>query len=102
MTYQYPDLLTYRPTNTQTYQYTDLSYNLLILGERFKKIEFYDVNSMYASTFDKPFPCGRGFEWFLERNGRFTKKLMTKQKISIESIEWLDYMGNDDRLINRA
>lgn len=73
---------------------------LLSLGERWKKICFFDVNSMYPATFKEKFPCGLGLEWTL-KNDKLTKKLMTTQKVSLGSIEWLDFMSNDDRLINK-
>ena len=64
-------------------------------GKKWDQIKFYDVNAMYPSTFKKRFPCGRGFEWNL--NGSILhKKLMTSEKISISSIEWLDFMQHSD------
>ena len=64
-------------------------------GKKWKKIEFYDINSMYPTTFKEKFPCGLGFEWSPTYSNRFTKKLMTKRKVSIESLEWLDYMQQE-------
>ena len=61
-------------------------------GNKWQKIEFYDINSMYPATFGEKFPCGLGFEWTLGHRNRLTKKLMTKRKVSMESLEWLDYM----------
>ena len=55
---------------------------------------------MYPSTFKEKFPCGLGFEWSLKKN-MMTKRLMTLKKISLGSVEWLDYMSNDSRLVNR-
>lgn len=72
---------------------------MLFLGERWKNISFFDLNSMYPYTFKKRFPCGLGFEWTLNKTILY-KKLMTTQKISMGSVEWLDYMSNDERLIN--
>jgi len=55
---------------------------------------------MYPSCFREDMPCGRGFEWE-ENNGHFIKKLMTNQKISLVSIQWLGHMESDERFINR-
>ena len=54
---------------------------------------------MYPSVFKEEFPCGIGFEWNIEKDV-FRKKLMTVNKISIGSVEWIDFMRNDDRLID--
>ena len=64
-------------------------------GNKWKKIAFFDINSMYPTTFKEKFPCGIGFEWTPTINGRFTKKLMTGRKTSMESLEWLDYMQQE-------
>ena len=61
-------------------------------GKKWKKISFFDINSMYPATFGGKFPTGLGFEWSPSYANRFTKKLMTKRKVSMESLEWLDYM----------
>ena len=61
---------------------------------------FYDINAMYPSIFREDMPTGRGFEWSLKDN-HLTKKLMSNKKISIESIQWLGYMQNDPRFINK-
>ena len=67
-------------------------------GQRWKTIEFFDLNSMYVSVFNKEFPTGRGFDWTLN-NEVFTKKLMAPHGISMESLIWLDYMQNDKRFV---
>ena len=64
-------------------------------GKKWNKIEFYDINSMYPTTFKEKFPTGLGFEWSPSCSNKFTKKLMTNRKISIESLEWLDYMQQE-------
>ena len=64
-------------------------------GKKWRKIEFYDINSMYPTTFKEAFPCGLGFEWSPSYSNRLSKKLMTKRKVSIESLEWLDYMQQE-------
>lgn len=69
-------------------------------GERWKTIKFYDVNAMYPSTFKAKFPCGRGFEWTLEKHF-LHKKIMTNEKISLGSIEWLDYVQNTDKRLKQ-
>ena len=56
---------------------------------------------MYPSTFNKKFPCGRGFEW-QKKNGKFNKTLMTTNQISIASLEWLDFMSNDSRFVSQS
>ena len=62
-------------------------------GRKWKKIEFYDINSMYPTTFQEKFPCGLGFEWTCGPGDKMTKKLMTGRKISVESLEWLDFVS---------
>ena len=70
-------------------------------GKKWREIRFYDINAQYPSTFRERYPCGRGFEWTNE-GSKMTKKLMTNQKISIGSIEWLDYVQQTDaRLLNK-
>ena len=64
-------------------------------GRPWKKIEFYDINSMYPSCFGSKFPTGLGYEWTLGFRNRLKKKLMTNKKVSMESIEWLDYMSQE-------
>ena len=64
-------------------------------GNKWKKIAFYDINSMYPATFGGKFPCGLGFEWTLGHRNRLTKKLMTKKKVSMESLQWLDFMQQE-------
>ena len=64
-----------------------------ILGRRWKQIAFYDINSMYPSTFCEKYPTGVGFEWTLTGNV-FVRRLMTNRKVSLGSIQWLDYMQN--------
>ena len=61
-------------------------------GNPWREISFYDINSMYPSTFGEKFPCGLGFEWTAGHRGRLQKKLMTNRKVSIESLQWLDFM----------
>ena len=71
-------------------------------GKKWAHISFYDVNAMYPSTFCNKFPCGIGFRW-LKKGKYMVKSLMTTKKISIESIQWLDYVQrNDERLVNKA
>ena len=54
---------------------------------------------MYPSTFKEDMPCGRGFEWVYQ-DEQLVKTLMTKEKISLESIQWIGYMENDPRFID--
>ena len=56
---------------------------------------------MYVSTYDKEMPCGRGFEW-VNKNGILSKSLITTESISLASIEWIDFMNNDDRFIDNS
>ena len=58
-------------------------------GEKWQEIRFYDVNAMYPSTFKNLFPCGLGFKWVRD-GGKLSKNLMTYNKISIQSVQWLD------------
>ena len=70
-------------------------------GHKWSEIRFFDINSQYPSTFKNKFPCGLGFEW-TNTGGILSKKLMTTKKISLSSIEWLDFMNKtDDRLIQK-
>ena len=71
-------------------------------GKKWDQIIFFDVNSMYPSTFRNKFPCGLGFQWV--KSGNILKKsLMTTKKISIESIQWIDYVGRTDpRLVSKS
>ena len=64
-------------------------------GKQWKRLEFWDINSMYPSTFKEKFPCGLGFEWSVGLNGLLKKKLMTKKRVSVESLQWLDYMQQE-------
>lgn len=61
---------------------------------------FFDINAMYPSVFREDMPCGRGFEWSLKDN-YFTKNMMSSRKISLESVQWIDFMSHDRRFINR-
>ena len=56
---------------------------------------------MYPSCFKEDMPCGRGFEW-VENDGYLKKTLMAKtgKKISMASIQWIDYMQNDERFVD--
>ena len=64
-------------------------------GKKWKKLAFYDINAMYPSTYNRKFPTGVGFEWSVIYGDTFEKRLMTNKKISIESLEWLDYMQQE-------
>ena len=71
-----------------------------ILGVRWQTIAFYDINSMYPCTFKEKFPTGLGFEWSHTGEGNYLKKtLMTDKKISLASIQWLDYVQNTSDLV---
>ena len=69
-------------------------------GQKWKIINFFDVNSMYVSTFNKPMPTGRGFEWSPAGNGIFKRKMIASKQISFASVQWIDFMNNDERFIN--
>ena len=70
-------------------------------GKKWSEISFYDINAQYPSTFRKKFPCGLGLEW-TNMGGILSKKLMTTKKISLGSVEWLDYMNKtDSRLVKK-
>ena len=64
-------------------------------GIKWGKISFYDINSMYPATYGGMFPTGCGFEWSIKYGDLLTKRLMTKEKVSIESLEWLDFMQQE-------
>ena len=57
---------------------------------------FWDVNEMYPATFKENFPTGIGFDWQLN-GSQMRKKLLTNAKISMVSLEWLDFMSEDLR-----
>ena len=73
---------------------------ILILAERWKIINFFDINSMYVSTYNKEMPTGRGIEWVSKSQSTFEKKLISGSNISMGSVEWIDYMNNDTRFID--
>ena len=54
---------------------------------------------MYPCTYKEKFPTGRGFEWSKNEDLVFTKKLMTTSKISLGSIQWLDYVQQTSDLL---
>jgi len=54
---------------------------------------------MYPATFREDMPCGRGFEWV--KNGVTLKKqLMTTEKISLVSVQWIGSLENNELFIN--
>ena len=69
-------------------------------GQKWKTIKFYDVNSMYVSTYNKDMPTGRGIDWECDEKGCFTPKLITDNQYSFECCQWMDFMSNDARFIN--
>ena len=71
----------------------------MYLGVKWQRISFYDINAMYPCTFQEEFPTGIGIEWTLNEDLIFQKKLMTDKKISMGSIQWLDYIQNTSDLI---
>ena len=63
---------------------------------------FWDINSMYVSTYNEKFPTGLGFKWILEENSDFLKKtLLTKKNISISSIEWISTIQQSSKFIDK-
>ena len=63
---------------------------------------FWDINSMYVSTYKERFPTGLGFKWILEENSDFLKKtLLTKKNISISSIEWISTIQQSSKFIDK-
>ena len=69
-------------------------------GKPWKMINFFDVNSMYVSTYKEDMPTGRGIEWVPKGNG-FRKRLIAPKQISMVSIEWLEFMNHDPRFIDK-
>ena len=70
-------------------------------GEKWAKISFFDVNSMYPSTFRNKFPCGLGFKW-IKSGKKLRKSIMTNKKVSLQAIQWLDFVQrNDCNLISK-
>ena len=75
--------------------------DFLLTGIRWKKIVFWDVNSMYPSTFKDNFPCGIGYDW--KPHGiEMRKKLLSPTRVSLVSLQWLDFMSEDIRFRNVA
>ena len=74
---------------------------IIFLGQPWKVINFFDVNSMYVSTFNKEMPTGRGFEWSLQSNGTYKRKLIAADQYSMGCVEWMDYMNNDPRFLDK-
>ena len=70
-------------------------------GKKWAEIQFFDINAQYPSTFRQKFPCGLGFEW-TNLGGILSKKLMTSKKISLGSVEWLDYMNQTDSRLKKS
>ena len=71
-------------------------------GKRWKRICFTDINSMYVSTLNKEMPCGRGFDWTCDDDGKFTRKLISSPQHSLQSCIWLEYMSADPRFVDSA
>ena len=71
-------------------------------GQKWKTIKFYDLNSMYVSTYNKDMPTSRGIDWECDEKGSFTPKLITDNQYSLECCQWMDYMSNDTRFINTS
>ena len=63
-------------------------------------INFFDVNSMYVSTFKEDMPTGRGIEW-LPTGKTFKKRLIAPRQISMVSLEWLEFMNHDPRFVDK-
>ena len=56
---------------------------------------------MYPSTFGEKYPTGFGFEWTL-KGSVFVRRKMTNRKVSIGSIQWLDYMQSTcDEIVDK-
>ena len=71
------------------------------LSEPFKKIVFWDLNSMYPAGYCKDQPVGLGFEWTANANVGFTKKLIKNSTASLEAIQWLDSQRNEAYLVDK-
>lgn len=69
-------------------------------GEKWQSIHFFDVNSLYPSTYIKDMPTGRGFSWTKE-GSCFKKKLMCDENISLISLMAMDELNKDPKFINR-
>jgi len=46
-------------------------------------------------------PTGRGFDWTIQRNGTFHRKLIGPKSISLASVQWLDAMNSDKRFVDK-
>ena len=53
---------------------------------------------MYPCTFQERFPTGIGLEWKND-DGIMSKTLMTDDKISLGSVQWIDFMQNTSPLV---
>jgi len=85
-----------------TYLYNFIKfYHYHILGQKWKVINFFDVNSMYVSTYSNEMPTGRGFDWNLQKDGAFRRKVIAPKSISLACIQWIDYMNNDKLFVDK-
>ena len=57
---------------------------------------------MYVSTFAKEMPTGLGLEWNPKPSGKFYSSLMGPQNCSLSCVQWMDYMNNDPRFVDRS
>ena len=79
-----------------------LRLNSSYSGQKWKVINFFDVNSMYVSTFAKEMPTGLGLEWNPRPSGKFYSSLMGPHNCSLSCVQWIDFMNNDPRFVDRS
>ena len=56
---------------------------------------------MYVSTYKADMPTGRGFEWTRNENGTFKRRMMAPPMYSVACVQWMDFMSNDPRFVDR-
>ena len=56
---------------------------------------------MYVSTYNKDMPTGLGFEWTHTTNGKFKRKMIAEKQYSFGCVQWIDYMNNDRRFVDK-
>ena len=61
-------------------------------GDKYKKMVFYDFNSLYPYAFQQSLPTGPGLAFQKAQNGKFCIKSMHQsgKNSSLEAVEWLE------------
>ena len=46
-------------------------------------------------------PTGRGFDWTIQEDGTFRRKVIAPKSISLACIQRIDYMNNDEQFVDK-